>query len=793
MAGGGELVSLPSGRPEPAAAVCAPMSLLKWDLTRWGRGSRVGVLLDEMSAKQQGEQALTSSHAFFNNSKTFKIHDDQTLSRLHEAMAFDFKNLKANCIIERCDTALIRLFLDLDIEHETVNYEVVRDTWLSPIVSAILQCTGLQECVMGVAIAPPKVKNGKTKTGVHLNFPDILLPLREVVEEGGSIRPFQVIVEAVKHMLDKHSGISDLDWNMVVDSSLYHEKKGLRMLFQSKLENCGKCDNKWKELNNGSFLCTEKNKSWSRCTCSSHAAFSSWKASELGKVDHCPPLHACDGLRLWSVNRLYVPVDMLSCTLEQSGTESLAVCVRDIPLILRSLPFGESLDQWIRADVFDLESVIEFFSIRNVDSAAKATIEYRECANLPEWIKTFVTVQTNATGGRNTNKGHAINRFPRTQNVEVDARLASFFEDFFSKYNDIISKELNADHPLGIRRLVMVESETGGKVVHYSSNHADPVSKFCALKGVSHHSNRNYFQVECRSERNTTKIYLTHKCYSERCRFQEKKFIVVLKAYTSQRDVCGTCMQVDGKKTIYIEASEIASIKNYLQAGGSTAVQDMVVQQNNADENDEHTQARTQNEGSVIHPRASYETTADWAINNHDIQQRSALNAMIQRYQSMWGFGDLYDQIIPKKKGPGRPKKKARLTSNESESHDETETVTGENAPEEDDENDITYREFINTRTRPEFDPSDKEIDAHVKKVKNFWSFRTNYKMINQEPFKLVGFGFPDAIFADNLKSVGATEDVQGQEKFWLKSFYERRNLSSDANTYDIKPMRRPQ
>lgn len=765
--------SLLSEGPEPTA-VCPPMPLLKWDLARWGRGSQVGALLDESNSRQPGEEPLTASHAFFNNNKTFKLHDEGSLSRLHQAMAKDFKNLKANCIIERCDTKLIRLFLDLDIEHESVTYENVRDEWLGPIASAVLQCTGLERCIVGVAIAPPKMKNGKTKTGVHLNFPDILLPLREQVEEGKSIFPFQVVVEAVKHMLDTHSGVTDLDWNTVVDSSLYHERKGLRMLFQSKLENCDTCGNKWKELNNGAFLCTEKNKSWSRCSCSSHAAFALWKASELSKVDHCPPLHACDGLRLWSVNRLYVPVDVFTCTLQGTGTQTLATCVRDIPLLLRSLPFGESLNQWIRADVFDLESVIEFFSIRNVDRAATATIEYNGCTTIPEWVKLYVKVQQNNAAGRGANGGNARgDRAPRVQNPDIDPAIKVFYENFFEKYQSVVSEELNAGQPLGARKVELVQSDAGSKAIHYSTNSMDPLSKFCALKGVSHHSNRNYFHLECCTRDNATQIYLTHKCYSERCKHQERKFKVTLKACTPLRER-GTSMASEDDRTIFIEPGEIIAIKTHLQ-NAVTANRDetpavaavAAVGMGQTHESDDFIHADT-TERNVIHSRAAYVNDLEWAMANHGVTQNSPMYSMLERYQSTGVFDDLYNQQAPKVKKPGRPKNQSRRANDESvDSFDDAGGEVGESN--NDDQENLTYRQFMESRMGPDYNPTDKEVDRHLRHTKRFWNARHNYNSANEEPYHILGFGFPDGKF-----SVDVQRNAEDQ-KPWLRTFFKRR------------------
>lgn len=717
MAGVGELVSAVSGGPEAASAVCAPMPLLKWDLNRWKGSRSVSNLLNEQPA--QG----TESHALFNSKETFKVHDKDSLTKLHTAVAVDFKNLKANCIIERCDTELIRLFLDLDIEHETVNYELVKSTWLGPIVSAVLQCTGQTRTVVGIAAAPPKIKNGKTKTGIHLNFPDVLLPLEETISGGGKIKPFQVVVDAIKHMLEKHAGISDLDWDTVVDSSLYNKKKGLRMLFQSKLENCEKCFNKWKECINGPSVCSEKKPMWSRqCGCKAHADFISWKGSELGKVDHCPPLHACDGFKLWSVNRLYVPMDIFTCTLEQTGTAALAICVQEIPDLLRSLPFGQSLSQWIRADTFDLESVIEFFSIRSIDGRkdTDCTIAFYGNESLPAWVKERVRVETNNRSGRVTNTRGAADGIVRTRNVDVDEGMKNFFQGFWENenYKQAISKALNDSKPLGARG-IEVKMDQGKLFVNFPTLAEDLDSKYCAIAGKAHRSNRNYFQLDFCRNNNRPLVYLRHKCFDSNCGRRSGKRFCVLSAGEPGVVQNPTCAW-EGKGFIHIAANDLASMTSYLDP--SVVTPNPCLSQH---ETHISNQADTQHTDLQ---QSSFSLLPGWPRTVNVPRQIAYRLHKIRFYLDE-------SKTVVSTKTTGRPKKKPRLDEVSSQDENETETVV------DDSEDQQTYADIIRMRLETNYDPSEKDLLSDVRKKRSFWRKPTNLEQVF-EGKKRMGFAF---------------------------------------------------
>lgn len=115
------------------------------------------------------------------------------------------KNNEKLYIVEQ-KTSTFNFFMDIDYtDDEALELEQVKS--IVKIICDTIKTHGGQKCIVSSAL--PKSKNGKIKTGIHLNWPNF------IVNQVGSID----LMRHTIHILNQV--YSAVDWSKVIDSSVY--------------------------------------------------------------------------------------------------------------------------------------------------------------------------------------------------------------------------------------------------------------------------------------------------------------------------------------------------------------------------------------------------------------------------------------------------------------------------------------------------------------------------------------------------------------------------------------------
>ncbi len=133
-------------------------------------------------------------------------------------------------------TKIFKFFIDIDFEH---SFELDFDSKIQltkQIISLIKEIIyfkdeGKYDCI--ISFAENQIKNGKVKNGIHINFTNIY------VNKDYALKIRDILIQGLINSDDHY-----LNWNEIIDDSVYNNGTGLRVMYSNKLEKCIECPTK---------------------------------------------------------------------------------------------------------------------------------------------------------------------------------------------------------------------------------------------------------------------------------------------------------------------------------------------------------------------------------------------------------------------------------------------------------------------------------------------------------------------------------------------------------------------
>lgn len=178
---------------------------------------------------------LCSQHNFISNKNISHVLMDGGILSVPFDRLNEFYEICIQCIkdgeqifVVEQKTENYNFFLDIDYkdDQELDLDEIV--TICQTIFSKVKKFCGEEQAVI-LSVAQPKPKDGKIKTGVHLNFPGI------VVNQHGAVQLMYHIIHTLNNVYPS------IDWNRFIDPSVYGDLNkqtkgsGFRMLWSHKM------------------------------------------------------------------------------------------------------------------------------------------------------------------------------------------------------------------------------------------------------------------------------------------------------------------------------------------------------------------------------------------------------------------------------------------------------------------------------------------------------------------------------------------------------------------------------
>ena len=184
---------------------------------------------------------LCSQHDFISNKNISHVLMDGGVLSVPFDRLNDFYEICIQCIkngeqifVVEQKTETYNFFLDIDYKDE---YDLDVDEIVNicqTIFSKVKKFCNQEQAVI-ISVALPKPKDGKIKTGIHLNFPGI------VVNQHGAVQLMYHIIHTLNNVYPS------TDWNQFIDPSVYGDLNkqtkgsGFRMLWSHKMSKHSEC------------------------------------------------------------------------------------------------------------------------------------------------------------------------------------------------------------------------------------------------------------------------------------------------------------------------------------------------------------------------------------------------------------------------------------------------------------------------------------------------------------------------------------------------------------------------